>query len=228
MAILKRNPLKQQEKRLKTARSRERYQRFKGSRLGRLSSRAGRIGTKKDSPYKIGKYRTGRARVLRVIGTAVPISPKTTSKPKGGGRGSRGRPRGSYTYFIPGKGKVDVFTWRRYLAQQNALAKQQLQVQKAQRKVYRQVYSDANSEFQPQQGAQVSQPQFQSQSQSQFSQERYPIPINNPVPQVQPSLKEISILERTPLTMGFENTETFVQRNLATGRPTVRKIGNLL
>ena len=35
----------------------------------------------------------------------------------------RGRPRGSYKYFIPGKGKVSVFEYKKWLTQQRALAR---------------------------------------------------------------------------------------------------------
>jgi hypothetical protein len=47
------------------------------------------------------------------------------------GHAGRGRPSGSYKYRMPDGRPVDVFTWRRYVSQQRAIAKQNYQMQMA-------------------------------------------------------------------------------------------------
>lgn len=157
-----------------------------------------------------------RTQVLRALGVRQ-RAPEKRGRVKQG----RGRPRGSYTYSIPGKGRVDVFTYRKWLSQQKRMAQQQLQTQIAMQRARSRVIQQKYPELSPEQQQMIA-----PQSYPQYPQ----YPQQRPVPIVQPSLKEMSILERTPLTMGsaFAPEDSFTELDLMSGRPKQKRVGSLL
>lgn len=188
-----------------------------------------RTGIRTERKERI-KIRPSRTQILRSLEATYPVK-VTQRSSRGRVKEGRGRPKGSYTYFIPGRGKVDVFTYRRWLREQRNQQKQQFQQQltqiSAQQKAYAQQYPEmANQQIplnriygrNPYQQPQNPYQQFQPQPQNQWQ----------PAQPVQPSLKEISILERTPVNLGAEGQDTFVELDFVTGQPKIRRRGNLL
>jgi len=172
-------------------------------KIGGIIRTAGRFAPK---PKRRLSYQEKKAKILRGVKSVFPTGRLVQDGKLKTGR--RGRPKGSFTYFIPGRGKVDVFTYKKWLNLQKRTLRQQFQQQFAMRNVRTQVLRE------------------------EFPEQYLPRALYNPTQQfvqpIQPSLKEISILERTPLTLGMENQETFIEKDLISGVPRIRKRGNLL
>lgn len=141
----------------------------------------------------------------------------------GGSSSGRGRPSGTYKYYIPGVGKVGVYQWRKYIRTLRNTARSQIQQNIALQQARQQALS-RNPNFVPQ--------QFQQQV-PQYPQQ--PIPVQYPVQQVPRSIpvvqpnpyKEISIMERNALNMGNNDSQQFVETDLMSGQRKVSRIGNL-
>ena len=138
-------------------------------------------------------------------------------------RTSSGRPKGTYKYFIPGKGNVSVFEYKKYLTNQKQIYRMQLEQQRAMAKIAQRFQNKYN-------------PQIPQQIQQQMIAQQMQRPPNaQPVQQIQPNpFKEISIIERTPINLaGIELigkgqtfqpvNETFEETNLLTGISTLRR-----
>jgi hypothetical protein len=192
------------------------------------------------SPSQQQRFYKTRARVLRGAKVFYPQIRAPTLQSEeyrgSGGQGrvkyGRGRPKGSYDYFIPGKGRVSVFEYRNYIRNQKQLYKMQLEQQRAMLKVQQRFQNKyaPETQFSPEQLAVQQQMQQQVMQQAQRPQF-----AGQSVPQVQPNpFKEISIIERTPLNLGGINlmgngqtfqpiNETFEETNLMTGNKTIRR-----
>lgn len=158
---------------------------------------------------KIKRKAAGKREVRVAYPGALPSKRKLSGRKQQG----RGRPKGSYKYVIPGVGPVDIFTYKNWLNKQRKLERQQftrqLIVQKARNQAIRNVYPNRAEQIIQQQSS-LYQPNFQS------------------VPPVQPSLKEISIIERTPLNLGSNPNGEFIERDLFSGQPKIRRRGTLM
>lgn len=178
------------------------------------------------------KYIPGRSRVVynpasriapRRLGRAPFQTRKTKHQGRTGQRG-RGRLRGSYKYFIPGKGPVSVFEWRRHLSQQKQLMKMRLQQIQAQ-----QVASPTQQQMLRQQ---IQQQMLQRQQvQVPVSQGQLPIArIQEPVYDRMPG--DMRIWEAGPglgLNVGIQQQPQMIQEvDLATGQIRLKRGGSFL
>lgn len=182
---------------------------YKDSRIGKIANRLRQLSNiRRASPAQVGQFRQRRAMILRTLGAR-------TARPQGRIKVGRGRPRGSFKYFIPGKGPVDVFTWRRYIRQQRNLVNGVIQRRAVVQDAIRQGLQN-----QPQQNIQYRQPQTAQALAQQYQQMR-------PVMGVETSLREVSALDRTGINPGPEPQQNFVELDLVSGLPKQRRLGNL-
>lgn len=131
-------------------------------------------------------------------------------------RVGRGRPRGSYKYFIPGRGAVSVSEWRKFLAKQKQLLKMRLQQQKA---------------------LQQFPPQYQQYSQYQYPQQQVRTvskssPTYIETPQYPQRPADLKIWEDMPgigLNPNIQQPpQMFYEKDLATGQLKLRKSGSFI
>lgn len=180
---------------------------------------------RKERAERFKKFRK-RPSVTRTQGFSKKIVSRLTRPPKKyqgrTGKRGRGRPRGSYKYFIPGKGPVSVFEWRSYLSRQKQLMKMRLQQMKARQQVYSPYQQQA---LQQQIQQQMVQPQAQVQTRR-----MPPAIIQEPTYDQQPS--ELRIWEDTTGIGLNPNTQQqpqmFYEQDLATGQMKLKKGGSFL
>jgi len=191
--------------------------------------RMGRVGK------TISKLRRSRVAIGPVTSAYRAVAPsrlgkkpfgykKTKYRGKKGYRG-RGRPRRSYKYFIPGKGPVSVFEWRKHLSQQKQLMKMRLQQMRVQQQG---VYSPYQQQALQQQ---IQQQMIQKQRVAPVQQGRMPpAMIQEPAYEQYPS--DLKIWEDIP-GVGLnpaiqQQPHMFYERDLATGQMKLRKGGSFL
>jgi len=186
----------------------------------------------------ISKLRRGRIATGPITSTYRAIAPsklgrspfklkrKTTKYQGKKGHARRGRPKGSYKYFIPGKGPVSVFTWRKYLSQQKQLMKMRLQQLKAKQQVYSPIQQQALQQQIQQQMIQQPQPQIQSPQGATMP----PAYIPEPTYEQRPS--DLKIWEEGPglgLNPTIQQQSQMIQEvDLATGKIRLKKGGSFL
>lgn len=167
-----------------------------GSTSNLINKTANYIGPKTPTPSSQQKFYKNRAKFSRGVQAVFPqtrIPGGQRQSSQGRVKSGRGRPVGSFKYFIPGRGAVDVFTWRKYVNAQKQAYRTQLQQQVAMQRI-QQKYGQNPQQFQQDQLPQLPQQFNPYQQKPQFA--------GQSVMPVEPQpYKEISVLERTPINL---------------------------
>jgi len=100
----------------------KRYEKYLVKRVPIRSKKTGEIIGYKKVVRGAKPVSVKSVKALALAGLPIKV-PKNSKGKKGKTYAGRGRPRGSYKYSIPGRGKVSVFEYKKWLTQQRALAR---------------------------------------------------------------------------------------------------------
>jgi hypothetical protein len=127
-------------------------------------------GVQRFTGYRPGKL-VGTTRLAQGIARSAGARLPRQSSGSGSKHYGRGRPRGTYKYFIPGKGPVGVFEWRKWYRQQRRLQQLMAQSQISQTPSENQQIAVQN------QGYNAPQQQIQPQVMQQYPPQLQQIPV---------------------------------------------------
>lgn len=206
----------------KSLEQRGRFEKTKSGVLNKYAQRFSQRIIPRATPSSQQRFYKSRAKILRGVGAVYPIRTGVKSYSQGRVKYGRGRPKGTFKYFIPGKGQVDVFTWRKYVGAQKQLYRMQIQQQMALQKVANK-YLPQQQGYSQEQQIQIPQQQFQQLPQ-QFQKPQF---AGQSVMPVEPQpYKEISVLERTPINLSGITlqpiSEQYEEISLMTGQKTIK------